>query len=236
MNRSQQFVLATAALVLGTSTLGAQSVPKESYDFNYIGQPLSDPMLQKAKETFVLFGCSYCHGLNLVSRGEATDLMHSKLVGSDTDGKVIGALLRAGIPQTPALSPMPQFSDLSDQQIGHLARWIHYARAQGRFKELTEAKDPPPGNIAAGKAYFDEKCGSCHSASGDMAGIGSKHSGPELKALFLKPKMMDELRSWKIDQLHDANKAAARQQHQRLLENYSADDAANVTAYLATLK
>jgi len=107
MNRSQQLVLFAGALVLAAGTLGAQSVPKESFDFNYIGRRLSDPLLQKAKETFVLFGCSYCHGLNLVSRGEATDLMHSKLVGSDTDGKIIGALLRAGIPQTPGFRRCP---------------------------------------------------------------------------------------------------------------------------------
>ena len=235
MSCSKQFVLSTGVLVLFASTLGAQSVPKDSYDFNYIGKPLSDPMLQKAKETFVLFGCSYCHGLNLVSRGEATDLMHSKLVGSDTDGKVIGALLRAGIPQTPALSPMPQFSDLSDQQIADLARWIHYARAQGRFKELVEA-NAPPGNIAAGKAYFDQKCGSCHSASTDMAGIGSRYTGPRLKAVLLKPNVIDEPKSWKLDHLHDVTKAAARQQHQRLLENYSAEEASDLTVYLATLK
>src|SRR5436305_15216716 len=122
----KHFVFIVAVIALPADRLAAQSVPKESYDFNYIGQLLADPILQKAKETYVLFGCSYCHGLNLVARGEATDLMHSKLVGSDTDGKVIGALVRAGIPQTPALSPMPQFSDLSEQQIGDLARWIHH--------------------------------------------------------------------------------------------------------------
>jgi mono/diheme cytochrome c family protein len=236
MMNAHKLVLVFGSLVLAAAALDAQSVSKESYDFNYIGQPLADPMLQKAKETFVLFGCSYCHGLNLVARGEATDLMHSKLVGRDTDGKVIGALLRAGIPQTPALSPMPQFSDLSDQQIGDLVRWIHYARAQGRFKELTAQKDPPPGNVASGKAYFAEKCGSCHSASGDMAGIGKKYNGSSLKTAFLKPKMMDEARSWKIDQLHDSKKAAARQQHQHLLENYSPEEASNVAAYLGSLR
>jgi len=236
MKHRKKFFSIAGALMLAAGALAAQSVPKESYDFNYIGQPLSDPMLQKAKETFVLFGCSYCHGLNLVSRGEATDLMHSKLVGSDTDGKVIGGLLRAGIPQTPALSPMPQFSDLSEQQIGDLVRWIHYARAQGRFKELIEQKDPPPGNVAAGKALFSEKCGSCHSASGDLAGIGKKYQGSDVKAAFLKPKMMDEPRSWKMAQLKDTKKAAARQQHQHLLENYSSEEASNVAAYLASLK
>src|SRR5262249_22318190 len=109
---------AIGMLALTVISAAAQSVSKETYDFNFIGQPLADPVLQHAKETFVLFGCAYCHGLNLVARGEATDLMHSGLVGRDMNGNLIGPLLRAGIPQTAKLSPMPQFSDLSDQQIG----------------------------------------------------------------------------------------------------------------------
>ncbi|PWU07767.1 MAG: hypothetical protein C5B51_09500, partial [Terriglobia bacterium] len=86
--RKQQLlpILGALALVIGH----AQSVSKETYDFNYIGQPLPDPVLQHSKETFVLFGCAYCHGLNLVSRGEATDLMHSSLVGRDVNGNLIG--------------------------------------------------------------------------------------------------------------------------------------------------
>jgi mono/diheme cytochrome c family protein len=222
-------------LILGALTLGsgwAQSVSKETYDFNYIGQPLADPVLQHSKETYVLFGCSYCHGLNLVSRGEATDLMHSRLVGRDENGNLIGPLLRAGIPQTAKLSPMPQFSDLSDQQIADLVRWIHYARAQGRYKELTEAKDVGPGSAAAGKSYFAEKCGSCHSASGDLAKIGAKYDAATLRERILRPKPFEELPSWRLEHLHDTKMAIARQRHQALLENYSADDFSNLTAYL----
>jgi mono/diheme cytochrome c family protein len=224
------------ALALAAGTLMAQSVPKGSYDFDFIGQPLADPALQHAKETFVLFGCAYCHGLNLESRGEATDLMHSKLVGRDTDGKIIVALLKAGIPQTAKLSPMPQFSDLSDQQLNAIATWIHYARAQGRFKELTEAKNPPPGSADAGKALFGEKCGSCHSAGGDLSGIGKKYSGSALKAVFLKPKMMDEIPSSRVNQLHDQKMQTGRLQHRILLENFSAEEASSLTAYLASLQ
>src|SRR5215469_5621823 len=174
-------------LALATVLAAAQSVSKETYDFNFIGQPLPDTVLQHAKETFVLFGCAYCHGLNLVTRGEATDLMHSRLVGQDVNGNLIRPLLRAGIPQTAKLSPMPQFSDLSDQQIAALARWIHYARAQGRYKEITEAKDPHPGNATAGKSYFDERCGSCHSASKDLAN----------RERILRPMFLEEARSWR---------------------------------------
>jgi mono/diheme cytochrome c family protein len=236
MSKRNQLVLVLGAWTLAAGTIAAQSVSKETYDFNFIGQPLADPVLQHAKETYVLFGCAYCHGVNLVTRGEATDLMHSKLVGRDTDGKVIGALLRAGIPQTAKLSPMPQFSDLSDQQIDNLARWIHYARAQGRFKEITEVKDSPPGNAAAGKAYFTEKCGSCHSTSSDLAGIGRKYDRAALKARFLKPKMLDETKSWKVSELHDTKKEDAQLQHRWLLENYSDRDASNLTTFLESLK
>src|SRR5690348_11277917 len=175
----KSFLLVVGALLMVAGW--AQSVSKETYDFNYIGQPLPDPVLQHSKQTFVLFGCAYCHGLNLVARGEATDLMHSRLVGRDENGSLIGPLLRAGIPQTAKLSPMPQFSDLSDQQIAALVRWIHYARAQGRYKEITEAKDLRPGNAGAGKSYFAEKCGSCHSASGDLANVGKKYDPSTLQ-------------------------------------------------------
>ncbi len=232
-DRYQPFVYALA-LVVASAALCAQSVPKESYDFDFIGQPLPDPVMQHAKETYVVFGCAYCHGLNLESRGEATDLLHSKFVGRDTDGKQIVALLRAGIPQTAKLSPMPQFSDLTDEQLNAIARWIHYARAQGRFKELIEAN--APGNAAAGSRYFQEKCAACHSVSGDLAGVGRKYSGTALKAAFLRPRFMDELPSWSLERLHEQKGDAARIRHRTLLENYSPEEASNVAAYLATLQ
>src|SRR4051794_30874377 len=113
-----------------------------------------DPLLQHAKETYVIFGCAYCHGVDLRTRnGEATDLLHSSLVGQDDNGNLVGNVLRDGIPQTPKLSPMPQFSDLSDAQIGSIVQWIDYARQQGRFKELN---DVPAawGSAAPGKSSF----------------------------------------------------------------------------------
>ncbi len=119
--------------------------------------------MQQAKETYVVFGCAYCHGVTLTPRGEAADLMHSALVGADTNGDTIAALLRAGIPRTAKLSPMPQFSDLSDRQLHDIARYIHYARQQGRYREIVEAKTAP-GDPAAGGLYFAQNCSSCHAA------------------------------------------------------------------------
>ena len=230
MPHRQHLYLLFCGLILAASPVAAQSPARPGYDINYIGPPLADPVMQHSKETYVLFGCSYCHGLYLVARGEATDLMHSRLVGSDENGNVIGPLLRRGIPQTAKLSPMPQFSDLSDQQIADLVRWIHYARQQGRYKEVMEAKDAGPGQAAAGKAYFEQKCSSCH------ATLPKKSDAAGLKAQILKPQALEIAPSWKLDRLNDAKTAAARQRHGALLENYSAADLANLMAYLQGLK
>jgi len=225
-NRIELFLFSAAIIAAGSAL--AQSAAREGYDVKYIGPPMADPVLQHSKETYVLFGCSYCHGLYLVARGEATDLMHSRLVGRDDNGNVIGPLLRAGIPQTAKLSPMPQFSDLSDQQIADLVRWIHYGRQQGRYKELTEAKDTPPGNAASGKAYFDETCSSCHSTASGLAKAS--------RAQILRPKFVDAPPSWKLDRITDTQTAAARQRHLALLENYSVEDVANLLVYLQGVK
>jgi cytochrome c oxidase cbb3-type subunit 3 len=192
---------------------------------------LADPVLQHGKETYVLFGCAYCHGVNLMARGEAADLMHSALVGRDENGNRIGALLRAGIPQTAKLSPMPQFSDLSDQQISAIATWIHYARQQGRYKELT-ATPVRAADAAAGKTYFDQTCSSCHAAASDFAGIARTYDANALRAAILDPKGLKAERSFSTDRATDSSFAAAQQRHHALLENYTADEVANLVAFL----
>lgn len=231
MLRRRQFYLFVCFVLCAAGVLAAQSPARRSYDIEFLGPPLADPILQHSKETYVLFGCAYCHGLNLVSRGEATDLMHSALVGRDENGELIGRILRAGIPQTAKLSPMPQFSDLSDQQIADIVRWIHYARQQGRYKELTESP-VNPGDAAAGRAYFERACSNCHSVERDLAGIGRKYDAGALRTQILDPKGLTAELSFTVDRLHDTKTAAARQRHHALLENYSASEVANLVTYL----
>jgi mono/diheme cytochrome c family protein len=226
-------LLVPACVLLFAASLAAQTATRRSYDTAFLGPPIADPVLQHAKETFVLFGCAYCHGLNLVSRGEATDLMHSALVGRDENGNLIGPLLRAGIPQTAKLSPMPQFSDLSDRQIAAIVTWIHYARRQGRYGELTSAS-VTRGDAAAGKTYFDRACSSCHAIDRDLAGIGSKYDPAALRAAVLDPKGLKVELSLAVDRLKDTKLTAAQQRHHALLENYSVDDVVNLVAYLAS--
>ena len=46
------------------------------------------------------------------------------------------------------------------------------------------------GNLEAGRAYFSGagKCNTCHSPSGDLAGIGRKYDPIELQQRFLFPR------------------------------------------------
>lgn len=83
--------------------------------------------------------------------------------------------------------------------------------------------------VTTGKVYFEGKCGSCHSTPGDL-----KRDAGALRTRILRPKFLDAPASWQIERLRDTKTAAARQRHLALLENYSADDVANLVAYLST--
>ena len=57
IHKELSLIFVCGTLLAGT--VFAQSVSKETYDFNYIGQPLADSLMQHSKETYVLFGCAY---------------------------------------------------------------------------------------------------------------------------------------------------------------------------------
>jgi len=236
MKRWRQLSLFLCVVFLTAGSAVAQNANNQRGVINFLSPVLADPVLQHSKEIYVLNGCAYCHGVDLQTRGEAADLMHSTLVGKDHNGDFIGAVLRVGIPQTEKLSPMPQFSDLSDQEIADIVRWIHYARQQGRYKELLATTNEPQRNAEAGKTYFAQACSSCHSATGDLAGIGKKYDSATLKTHILRPAFVDAAQSMSLDQLRDTKTAAARNQHLSLLENYSSADVTNLVAYLQGTK
>ena len=227
-------LLCAATLSRGSLAAQSPSSPagaRPAYDADYIGPPLPDASMQAAKETYVGFGCAYCHGVTLTPRGEAADLMHSALVGSDTNGDTIAAILRAGVPRTTKLSPMPQFSDLSDRQLHDIARYIHFARQQRRYREIVETK-AAPGDRAAGGAYFTQNCGSCHAS--DLNGIGKKYDATAMRDRMLKPASLESPQAFTIDALHDSRMVDGRARHRFLLENISPADVANLVAYLQT--
>jgi mono/diheme cytochrome c family protein len=187
------------------------------------GVPAPTPELERGRAVYVLSSCHFCHGVDLTgAQMGATDLMHSPLIAADQNGNFIGPVVRAGKPNLQ--TAMPSYPDLTSEEIENLAAYIHYLRRQGRYRELTmEAEEQ--GDARAGEMYFNANCASCHSRSGDLAGISRRYVGRALRARLLRPT--DDPALSGSDRV-----AAGRLQHGKLLERYTPSDVRNLIAFL----
>jgi cytochrome c oxidase cbb3-type subunit 3 len=64
-----------------------------------------------------------------------------------------------------------------------IAEYIHSVAATMRGQGSPPAGPAPVlnvlvGDVAAGETYFNAKCGTCHSSTGDLRGIGSRFQDP----------------------------------------------------------
>ena len=123
--------------------------------------------------------CSACHRAN--ARGgqgfAGPDLIRSVLVLQDANGQQIAAHLQAAHKPPIALTA----SDASDIRT-FLHREITYAAERSNY----QLQYVMSGNAKAGETYFNAAggCSKCHSPTGDLKGIGSRHDGPILQALI----------------------------------------------------
>ena len=143
-----------------------------------------DPAVIARGKSLFEVNCRLCHGSDL--RGGdmgGVNLLRSTLVLNDQHGELILPVVHGGR-ANPGMPPMPPFPQLPDDDVKAIAEYIHSVAATMRGQG-----NPPPGsepvvlNIvvgdpAAGKAYFQQKCASCHSTSGDLAGVASKYPEP----------------------------------------------------------
>jgi cytochrome c oxidase cbb3-type subunit III len=133
--------------------------------------------------------CSFCHGREAGGGEGGPDLTRSRLVSQDVGGDKIGPTVRNGRPD----KGMPSFN-LTDQQLAALTAFIHaqqdLASSNKGGRKGVDAADLQTGNAEAGKRYFQGAggCASCHSPSGDLAGIASRLKGLELEEQMLYPK------------------------------------------------
>ena len=147
-------------------------------------RPPGDPVLIARGKSLFEVNCRLCHGGDL--RGGdmgGVNLLRSDLVLRDQHGELILPVVKGGR-ANPGMPPMPPFPQLPDDDIKALAEYIHSVAATMRGQGNPPLGAEPVvlnivvGNAAAGKAYFDAKCASCHSTSGDLAGIASRYTDP----------------------------------------------------------
>ncbi len=128
--------------------------------------------------------CSFCHGSQATGTEQAPNLLRSPLVFQDHGGDTLGPFLKQGRPTL----GMPAFPTLEPAQVQDISAFLHARIQQARGTRLPETA-LLVGDPKAGLAYFNGagKCSTCHSATGDLAHIGSKEQPLALTTAFLTP-------------------------------------------------
>jgi cytochrome c oxidase cbb3-type subunit 3 len=115
------------------------------------------------------------------------DLTQSKIVKADVNGDKISEVVRDGRPA----QKMPAFNFSAPEMEG-LVAFIHSQTARASLskggRRGVAVEDLQTGNVEAGKLYFSGNCASCHSATGDLAGVASRYQGLALERRMLYPR------------------------------------------------
>ena len=133
--------------------------------------------------------CGFCHGKDGTGGESGPDLTRAEVVAQDSHSDKLAPLIRAGRPN----AGMPAFDNLGEEDLNAIAAFLH--SQMDKFAELgggrrsVDPADLATGNAAAGRKYFngEGKCSSCHSPSGDLAGIATRVQGLNLLRRMLYP-------------------------------------------------
>jgi cytochrome c oxidase cbb3-type subunit III len=171
-------LLISALLLVGVSAASSQTAKPTS---------LSAPSRGK---TLFARNCAFCHGRDAAGGESGPDLTRSHLVTRDIRGDKIRAVVHDGRIE----KGMPAFASLTVPQVNDLIAFIRDQTRQLNSKpggrRGVDVADLQTGDVEQGKAYFNGpgKCSSCHSPTGDLAGIASRREGLELEMQMLYPQ------------------------------------------------
>jgi cytochrome c oxidase cbb3-type subunit III len=140
-------------------------------------------VIDRGKTTYGV-SCAFCHGSDARGGEVGPNLLRSAVVLQDQNGELIAPIVHGGRVQ----QGMPKV-DITDAQIKEVAAWLHHFNATGKTVMYNSTEiNILTGNAEAGSAYFQKSCTSCHSATGDLAGIGSRITDPKaLQQTWLLP-------------------------------------------------
>ena len=143
-------------------------------------RPPGDPALIARGNGLYGVQCRACHGIDLRGGDQGgPNLLRSDLVLNDQAGELISPVILNGR-QGPG-GTMPAIR-VTEDDARAIAEYIHSIAATMRGQGNPPLGPPAVlnvlvGDAAAGEAYFNQKCGTCHSAA-NFRGIGSRLSDP----------------------------------------------------------
>ncbi len=159
----------------------AQSRLERGREFLGLPPPPDQAAAARGQKIFAAT-CGFCHGSNATG-AEGPNLIRSTLVLHDEKGELIGPFLHKGRPDR----GMPAFPNLTDSQMYDIAEFLHARVEEATNRFGYKIQNVVTGNAAEGKAFFDQHCVQCHSATGDLAHIAAGIEPADLQALFLYP-------------------------------------------------
>ena len=142
----------------------------------------------KAGQPIFVAQCGFCHGRDANGGESGPDLTRSQLVAEDVRGDKIGPVVRSGRVD----KGMPPFN-LSDSDLAAVVAFIHDAKVKAESlvgdRRTVEVADLQTGNAEAGRQYFNGAggCATCHSPTGDLAGLATRVQGLTLLQRMLYP-------------------------------------------------
>ena len=150
---------------------GAQ--PPQPRRQDYPVRPPADAAAVERGKALYGVNCQFCHGADTRGGDSGPSLLRSGVVLDDQKGELIAPVVRAGRPG------MPKFT-LTDDQIADVAAFVHTFRAAGYDVSRLTPPSIVVGDAKAGETFFNAKCGSCHSATGDLRGLATTIADPRL--------------------------------------------------------
>jgi cytochrome c oxidase cbb3-type subunit 3 len=149
-------------------------------------KPLVDfALAEKGKDVWIA-ECVTCHGAQARGTDNGPNLMRSLVFLRDRYGSEIGPFLKKGHP----LQSGRAASSLTDEQITNIS---HFLRKQLndtlRGAATFTVQDIRTGDAKAGAEYFNGagKCTTCHSVTGDLAGLAAKYETVDIQQRMLFP-------------------------------------------------
>jgi cytochrome c oxidase cbb3-type subunit 3 len=131
--------------------------------------------------------CIGCHGTLARGTDKAPNLVRSIVVLRDRYGSQLGPFLQKGHPMQSGVAS----SSLTEAQVTDLAHFLRQRVNDSlRGSPLFKPQNVLTGDAKAGATYFNGggKCSTCHSPTGNLAGVGGKYEPIDLQQRMLFPR------------------------------------------------
>ena len=174
---------AILACVLNLPGQGSAADAEKAASAAAIAGSKEDPAAYARGAKLYATHCAGCHGPTAKGGPGAPDLVRSLLVLDDEKGILIAPVLREGRPDKGMPKP-----NLTEPQISDIVAWLHVQTYQAGHRGTYVFQNVVTGDAKKGEAFFGAHCSSCHSATGDLAGIGRRYDPFSLQGRWLQPR------------------------------------------------